>query len=68
MRPHPKPMMFREEAEPPKVELVLTRQDGSLWSLTMSAGMERFVGSYPRLGAMIAAGPLLAFRPVYPAA
>jgi hypothetical protein len=67
MRHQPTRFMFRD-AEPAKVELVLSARDGSPWSLVMTAGTERFIGHYPRLGEMIAAGPLLAYRPVYPAA
>ena len=48
------------------MELVLTRHDGSPWTLTMSAGMERFIGHYPRLTRLVIDGPLLAYRIAYP--
>jgi hypothetical protein len=44
------------------VELVLNRADGGDWVLRMSAGAERFVGRYPRLGGIDGGGPLLMFR------
>jgi hypothetical protein len=67
MRTERTPFMLND-AEPPRVELRLAAADGTHWTVTMSAGMERFVGAYPRLGAMVAAGPLLHFRPAYPSA
>jgi hypothetical protein len=53
-------------SEPARMELVLTRHDGSPWTLTMSAGMERFIGHYPRLTRLVIDGPLLAYRIAYP--
>lgn len=53
------PLMFPLQAE--KVELVLRAPDGQPWSLTFSPGIERFIGYYPRLDGINAAGPLLAF-------
>lgn len=58
-------LMFRR-AEPPRVELVLTRHDGTPWTLTMSAEAARIVGRYPRLTRFIVDGPLLCYRTPYP--
>ena len=65
MRTDRSPFLLND-THPPRVELRLTSGDGTHWVLTMSAGMERFVGAYPRICGMIAAGPLLDFRPAYP--
>ena len=51
----------------PRVALALTRPDGEPWLLTVSPGMERFIGFYPRLTGFACAGPLLAYRRVEPA-
>ena len=45
-------------------ELVLRLPDGSPWVLGMSAGMERFIGWYPRVDGIDAGGPLLCYRAV----
>jgi hypothetical protein len=46
-----------------RIELVLRCEDGSDWTLSLSPGMERFIGHYPRIcGIAPAEGPLLAFR------
>ena len=57
--------MFQRE-EPAQVELILSRHDGTPWTLTMSAGIERFVGRFPRLPRLLVDGPLLNFRAPYP--
>ena len=44
-----------------QTELVLRLQDGSPWRLSLSAGMERFVGAYPRLAGFVSDGPLLTY-------
>jgi len=44
-----------------RVELVLALGDDRPWRLTMSRGTERFIGVYPRLEELRAAGPLLTF-------
>ena len=54
-------------AESPRLELVLRLADGSPWRLSLSAGMERFIGYYPRVDGIDAGGPLLRFRVVDPA-
>jgi hypothetical protein len=51
----------------PRVELSLRREDGSPWTLTMSAGMERFVGYYPKVDGIDSGQPLLDFRTINPA-
>jgi hypothetical protein len=51
----------------PRVELALTRPDGELWLLTVSPGVERFIGFYPRLTGFACGGPLLEYRRVEPA-
>jgi hypothetical protein len=65
MPTQPTGFMF-QAPEQARVELLLTRADGSPWSLTMSAGMEKFVGRYPRLTRLLVDGPLLDFRAAYP--
>jgi hypothetical protein len=45
---------------------MLTRHDGTPWTVSMSAGMERFVGRYPRLTRLVIDGPLLDYRMAYP--
>ena len=45
-----------------RVELALTRPDGEPWSLTVSPGVERFIGFYPRLEGFACAGPVLVYR------
>jgi hypothetical protein len=44
------------------VELVLLLPDGQSWSLTVSPGIERFIGSYPRLPGLDRRGAGLIFR------
>ncbi len=65
MRIHP--TLLPVTADRRRLELVLRLQDGSPWRLTISAGMERFVGYYPRLEGFDAGGPLLRFRALGPA-
>jgi hypothetical protein len=48
------------------VELLLRLEDGSPWRLTVSAGMERFIGYYPKVDGIDGGGPLLDFRRVDP--
>jgi hypothetical protein len=47
-----------------RVELELVAADGSAWTLSVSAGMERFIGYYPRLEGLDPGGPLLRYRAV----
>ena len=53
--------------EAPKIQLLLKSPGGCRWSLTVSQGMERFIGHYPRVPGLGSGGPLLRyerFRPV----
>jgi hypothetical protein len=50
----------------PRVELMLRREDGSPWSLVLSAGMERFIGYYPKVDGIDSGEPLLNFRAIEP--
>lgn len=45
-----------------KVQLLLRAQDGTCWGLTLSCGMERFIGHYPRVAGLGSGGPLLRYR------
>ena len=65
MRIHP--ALLSAVADPVRLELVLRLADGSPWRLTVSAGMERFIGYYPRVDGIDAGGPLLRFRIADPA-
>jgi len=58
---------FSAIADPGRLELVLRLADGSPWRLTFSAGVERFIGYYPRVDGIEADGPLLRFRIADPA-
>lgn len=53
--------------EPARVELVLVGDGEREWTLTVSAGMERFIGFYPRLEGIASDGPLLRYRVADPA-
>ena len=45
-----------------RIELSLIRPDGETWSLTVSPGVERFIGYYPRLEGFASAGPVLVYK------
>ena len=60
------PALKFQDAEPARVELVLSLNDGSPWTLTMSARTAEIVGRYPRLPRLIVDGPLLCYRTPYP--
>ncbi|MBV8685471.1 MAG: hypothetical protein JOZ90_04345 [Alphaproteobacteria bacterium] len=45
-----------------RLELPLRDAEGEAWVLNFSAGMERFIGAYPRLAGIDPGGPLLRFR------
>lgn len=51
----------RSGAAAPAFALVLRRADGSAWPLTFSAGIERFIGAYPRVAGLCAEGELLRY-------
>ena len=57
----------RPRADAPRLELVLRLADGSPWRLTVSPGVERFIGYYPRVDGIDAGGSLLRFRVADPA-
>jgi hypothetical protein len=59
MRIHP--AFLPAIAAPGRLELVLRFEDGSPWRLTVSRGMERFIGYYPLADGLDAGGPLLRF-------
>ena len=61
MRIHP--TLLAAVAASGRLELTLRLADGSPWRLTMSNGMEQFVGYYPRIEGIDAGGPLLRFHP-----
>lgn len=65
MRVHP--AFLPAIADPGRLELVLRLADGSPWRLTVSPGMERFIGYYPRVEGIDPGGPLLSFRVADPA-
>jgi hypothetical protein len=56
--------VFPAAAPAPRVELALRDREGEPWLLTLSCGMERFIGAYPRLPGFECGGGLLAFRQV----
>lgn len=57
--------MFQTVA-PGRVALVLPTAEGRPWTLTMSSGVERFVGRYARLNRLLIDGPLLDLRTEHP--
>lgn len=58
---------FRQRADSPRLELGLRLADGTPWTLTVSPGIERFIGYYPRVDGIDSDGPLLRFRIADPA-
>jgi hypothetical protein len=65
MRLHP--AFHSALADPSRLELELRLADGSPWLLTVSAGMEQFIGYYPRVDGIDSGGPLLRFQAADPA-
>ena len=53
-------------SQAPRVELLLWQPDGLPWSVSFSAGIERFIGAYPRLDGIDSGGPLLEYRAAVP--
>ena len=45
-----------------KVQLLLRTADGGAWELSLSRGMERFIGHYPRVPGLGSGGPLLCYK------
>jgi hypothetical protein len=60
-----KPLFSVSEA--PRVELSLFDAEGLPWTLSVSPGIERFIGFYPRLDGIDGGGPLLEYRTVHTA-
>lgn len=58
---------FQPRPRTSRLELVLRLEDGSPWRLTVSPGIERFIGYYTQVEGLDAGGPLLSFRAVDPA-
>lgn len=46
---------------------MLKTPDGRRWALTVSQGMERFIGHYPRVAGLGSGGPLLRYERLRPA-
>lgn len=65
MRIHP--AFLATTADRGRLELVLRTDDGSPWRLSFSAGIERFIGHYPRVEGLDSDGPLLRFQVADPA-
>jgi hypothetical protein len=51
-------------ARPSKIRLKLRTPGGGGWDLTVSAGMERFIGRYSRVPGLGSDSPLLEYQPV----
>jgi hypothetical protein len=45
-----------------RVQLMLKTPAGACWALTLSQGMERFIGHYPRVAGLGSGGPLLRYE------
>ncbi|HYE28356.1 MAG TPA: hypothetical protein VEA61_09005 [Allosphingosinicella sp.] len=41
---------------------MLRTPEGGQWRLTLSRGMERFIGHYPRVAGLGSGGPLLRYK------
>jgi hypothetical protein len=61
---HPDPAQFFRAAEHGRVELVLRFGEGASWTVDFSAGIERFIGYYPRVTGIGADNALLFFQRV----
>ena len=49
---------------PAKIQLMLRTPDGGRWDVTLSDGMERFIGHYPRVPGLGSDSRLLEYRPL----
>jgi hypothetical protein len=58
---------LRPRSTAPCVELRLRLPDGSPWRLTVSPGIERFIGHYPLVDGLDPGDALLRFRAIDPA-
>ena len=47
-----------------QIQLLLRTPEGDCWGLTLSKGMEHFIGHYPRVAGLGSGGPLLRYEPV----
>ena len=59
--------MFFNATAPERMELVLYLPGNRLWSVTVSPGVERFIGHYPRIDGFNAGPGLIEYRPVHAA-
>ena len=64
-------MFYRMRAQPPlpsrlspKIQLKLRTPEGGSWDLTVSPGMERFIGHYSKVPGLGSDSPLLEYQPV----
>ncbi len=48
----------------PQIQLNLRTPEGGAWDLTVSAGMERFIGHYSQVPGLASGSPLLEYQPV----
>lgn len=53
--------MERVQQNQQRVTLTLQSPDGGIWSFTLSAGCEKFIGHYPRLPELGSAQRLFVF-------
>jgi hypothetical protein len=67
MRPNASRPLFSAEAAP-RLELLLYTPERQPWVLSLSPGMERFIGAYQRIDGIDAGTPLLEYRAVQAAA
>ncbi len=49
---------------PAKIQLMLRTRSGGRWAVTLSHGMERFIGHYPKVPGISSDSRLLEYRPV----
>ena len=61
------PFFHSRQGPHARTELVLRLADGSPWRLSVTPGMERFIGHYPRLPSFGGESGLLHYRSVAPA-
>lgn len=55
------PSRPRPDADTAAFALLLRAGDGSAWPLVFSAGIERFIGAYPRVEGLCREGELLRY-------
>ena len=54
----------RPSRQASQIQLMLRTPDGDRWGLTLSSGMERFIGQYSQVPGLGSDGPLLAYQAV----